>query len=636
MGAFKRLLRDPKARHLAPSAIALGLLILIAILAPILAQHDPVAMNVDARLAPVSATHWLGQDEFGRDVLSRLLYGAQISLGVAFSTAILAGIVGISAGLIGGFFGGIAEIVTVRVSEAMLSFPPILLALLIVAFVGPGASTLIATLALFYAPEFARIAYGEVRSVKRKEYVEAMRALGAGPIRLMFWTILPNIAAPLFVQLALVVSHAIVVESGLSFLGLGIVPPTPSWGLMIRGARGYLELNPIGLLWPCLALVLTIFIVNSLCDALRDVFDPRTSKAPAARFGWPSFRPRAKAPTELGIGTQLAVDGLVTQFATPSGPITAVDGVSFNLAPGETLAVVGESGSGKSVTSLSIMRLLPKVTARITGGEITLRDKAGSLHAVADATPRELCDLRGNDMAMIFQEPMTSLNPVYRIGDQIVEAIRVHRRCSHSQAQAAALAMLRKVGINDPERRLRQYPHELSGGMRQRVVIALGLSCDPAILIADEPTTALDVTIQAEVLALIKQLQTEREGGMGVIFVTHNMGIVAQIADRVLVMYAGRVVEQATTRELFRNPRHPYTRALMRCIPRLDRDAIEGPRPRLESIAGSVPSPASMPAGCKFADRCELAVADCRTIEPPLFDVGSDDHQSRCLRWSEL
>jgi ABC-type dipeptide/oligopeptide/nickel transport system permease subunit len=437
MGAFKRLLRDPKARHLAPSAIALGLLILIAILAPILAQHDPVAMNVDARLAPVSATHWLGQDEFGRDVLSRLLYGAQISLGVAFSTAILAGIVGISAGLIGGFFGGIAEIVTVRVSEAMLSFPPILLALLIVAFVGPGASTLIATLALFYAPEFARIAYGEVRSVKRKEYVEAMRALGAGPIRLMFWTILPNIAAPLFVQLALVVSHAIVVESGLSFLGLGIVPPTPSWGLMIRGARGYLELNPIGLLWPCLALVLTIFIVNSLCDALRDVFDPRTSKAPAARFGWPSFRPRAKAPTELGIGTQLAVDGLVTQFATPSGPITAVDGVSFNLAPGETLAVVGESGSGKSVTSLSIMRLLPKVTARITGGEITLRDKAGSLHAVADATPRELCDLRGNDMAMIFQEPMTSLNPVYRIGDQIVEAIRVHRRCSHSQAQAA-------------------------------------------------------------------------------------------------------------------------------------------------------------------------------------------------------
>ena len=629
---------DPRTRRILPSAVALCVIVLAAIAGPPLLNVDPLAMDMAARLAHPSPAHWLGQDEFGRDVFSRLLFGARTSLGVAFATAFLAAAVGIVTGLIGGFFGGIAEVLTVRVSEAMLSFPPILLALLVVAFAGPGAVTLIATLGLFYAPEFARITYGEVRAVRGKEFVEAMRALGAGPVRLMGWTILPNISAPLFVQFALIIAAAIVVESGLSFLGLGIVPPTPSWGLMIRGARTNLTLNPLGLVWPCLALVVTMFVVNSLCDAVRDTLDPRTTRAGRGLRLWPAVAPKTLVAAHAPLaGAQLQVSDLVTRFATPAGPITAVDGVLLSLQPGETVAVVGESGSGKSVTSLSVMGLLPRTAARITQGSILLRRHDGTMLDMAIARPQDLRSVQGNDIAMIFQEPMTSLNPVYRVGDQIAEVIREHRRCSRKTALSMALDMLRKVGLNEPERRLRQYPHELSGGMRQRVVIAMALACDPGVLIADEPTTALDVTIQAEILALIKQSQADKAGGMGVLLVTHNMGIVAEFADRVVVMYAGRVVEEATTEDLFARPRHPYTRSLMLCIPRPDRPLqADGQRPRLTMIPGSVPSPAAMPPGCKFADRCDMAVDACRLAEPPLYKVGAATHRSRCMRWNEL
>ena len=638
MTSLARTWHDPRTRRILPPALALGAIALLATAGPALLRVDPLTMDMAGRLARPSASHWLGQDEFGRDVLSRLLFGARTSLGVAFATAFLAAAIGVVAGLIGGFFGGIAEIFTVRVSEAMLSFPPILLALLVVAFAGPGAGTLILTLGLFFAPEFARITYGEVRAVRGKEYVEAMRALGAGPIRLMGWTILPNISAPLFVQFALIIAAAIVVESGLSFLGLGIVPPTPSWGLMIRGARTNLNLNPLGLLWPCLALVATMFAVNSLCDAVRDAYDPRTAKPGRRPLSWLSTGaqqgPRAYAP---GDDAQLRISGLVTRFATPSGPVTVVDGVSLALQPGETVAVVGESGSGKSVASLSVMGLLPRAAARITQGSIMLRLRNGALLDMATAPPGALRSAQGNDVAMIFQEPMTSLNPVHRIGDQIAEAVRAHQPCSRKEALAKALDMLRKVGISEPTRRLRQYPHELSGGMRQRVMIAMALVCDPGVLIADEPTTALDVTVQAEILSLIRRLQADRQGGMAVLLVTHNMALVAEIADRVVVMYAGRVVEQAATDELFADPRHPYTQRLMRCIPRPDRSLpADGRRHRLHTIPGSVPSPADLPAGCKFADRCELVIDACRITEPPLHVAGSPSHQSRCLRWNEI
>ncbi|MFC7397855.1 dipeptide/oligopeptide/nickel ABC transporter permease/ATP-binding protein [Chelatococcus sp. GCM10030263] len=632
-----RILKSPRARVLALPVSAFALLILVAVFGPVLVGIDPTAMDISGRLAGPSWTHPLGQDEFGRDILSRLLYGARVSLTVAFTATLLAAAGGIAAGLIGGYFRGIAEFLTLRVADVVLAFPPILLALLVVTVAGPGAATLTVVLAVLYMPKFARVTYGEVLSVKNLEYVEAMRALGAGNGRILLGTVLPNLFAPLLVQFSLTIAAAIIVESGLSFLGLGVTPPAPSWGLMIRSARNYMDLDPTGLVWPCLCLVATIFIVNSLCDTLRDAFDPRVRQAGFGKMRAPKTPVPADRAPALSSGEQLRIDNLRVEFATPAGTISAVKDVSLSIRRGETLAVVGESGSGKSVTSLSVMGLLPAEIARVAQGSILFADKSGIGRDLTRAGPQTLQAMRGEDMAVIFQEPMTSLNPVYRIGDQIAEAVLAHRKMSKSEARAIALDMLRRVGMSDPERRLDQYPHELSGGMRQRAVIALALSCNPALLIADEPTTALDVTIQAEVLALIKSFQREREGGMSVLFVTHNLGIVAQIADRVAVMYAGCVVETARTEALFAAPRHPYTKSLLCCIPRVDRlDEQDGCKPRLEAIPGTVPGPFDSTRGCAFAPRCSHAHEDCREIVPALMEAGPDGHLSRCLHWRDL
>ena len=315
----------------------------------------------------------------------------------------------------------------------------------------------------------------------------------------------------------------------------------------------------------------------------------------------------------------LDVVDLRTHFATDDGEFPAVDGVSFSVDAGRTLAIVGESGCGKSVTSLSIMGLVPSPPGRIRGGSIKFEGKE-----LVGAPARELQDLRGNGMAMIFQEPMSSLNPVFTIGEQIVEGLLRHRRISRAEAVEQAMNALRKVRIPAPEQRFHDYPHKLSGGMRQRAMIAMALACEPRLLIADEPTTALDVTIQAQILELIRTLQSET--GTAVILITHDLGVVAEVADEVVVMYAGRVVERAPVQELFDRPQHPYTVGLLGSIPRLD---VE--RARLASIEGQVPSPLRRPVGCKFADRCPFAIAICREQDPALREVGPK-HESACWR----
>jgi peptide/nickel transport system ATP-binding protein len=315
----------------------------------------------------------------------------------------------------------------------------------------------------------------------------------------------------------------------------------------------------------------------------------------------------------------LEVVGLRTHFASDDGEFPAVDGVSLSVDAGKTLAIVGESGCGKSVTALSIMGLVPRPPGHIRGGSIRFEGRE-----LVGAPVRELQDLRGNGMAMIFQEPMSSLNPAFTIGDQIVEGLLRHRRISRAEAVEQALAALRKVRIPAPEQRFHDYPHKLSGGMRQRAMIAMALACEPRLLIADEPTTALDVTIQAQILELIRTLQAEM--GTAVILITHDLGVVAEVADEVVVMYAGRVVERAPVQELFDHPQHPYTVGLLGSIPRLD---VE--RSRLASIEGQVPSPLRRPAGCKFADRCPFAIEICRRDDPALREVGPR-HQSACWR----
>jgi peptide/nickel transport system ATP-binding protein len=316
----------------------------------------------------------------------------------------------------------------------------------------------------------------------------------------------------------------------------------------------------------------------------------------------------------------LEVNGLRTEFRTGGSSFAAVDGISFSLAPGETLGIVGESGCGKSVTSLSIMRLVPNPPGKITAGEIRLEGRN-----LLDLPESDMRAVRGDDIAMIFQEPMTSLNPVQTVGDQIIEAVQLHRSLSAAAARARALEMLQLVKIPSPETRLDEYPHQLSGGMRQRVMIAMALACDPKLLIADEPTTALDVTIQAQILDLLRDLR-ERTGA-AIMLITHDLGVVAEIAHRVIVMYAGRIVEEAPVGLLFADPQHPYTLGLLGSIPRLGSDGDE----RLTAIEGVVPNPYALPPGCRFSPRCPLADEKCRADQPTLREI-VPGHRAACWK----
>ncbi len=604
-----------------------GAIGLTALLAPWFGLPDPVRMDVAHRLAGSAGAHWLGQDEYGRDVLSRLLWGARVSLAVALSAAAIAGVVGTALGVLGGYLRGVVELLTVRAVDVVLCFPPLLLALLVVTLLGPGAGTLILVLSVLYVPGFARVAYAGVLAARSQDYVEAMRVLGAGPLRIMARTILPNIAGPLLVQASLTCAAAIVLESGLSFLGLGVVPPTPSWGLMIRGARATMDQAPLLLLWPCLALTGTILAINALCDALQAAVDPRATRVRrVVDRVLPGLVPRREAAVDDAV---LDVRGLTVEIVTPGGVIRPVRDVSMQVAAGETLAIVGESGSGKSLTGLAVLGLLPPA-ARVVSGEAFV--------AGADTLrlpERALRALRGRVAAIVFQDPLSSLNPVHRVGWQIAEGIRAHRNRAHGGrvgARAQAVALLRRVGIPDPASRARAFPHELSGGMRQRAMIAMAIANGPRLLIADEPTTALDVTIQAQVLELLAGLKAERVagggpgGGMGLVFITHSLPVVGEIADRVVVMYAGQVVEEGAVADVFAAPLHPYTAALLASAPQPD-----GSLPR--GIPGVVPLPHALPPGCSFGPRCALHEAVC-DVPPPLEAVGA--RATRCVRWRSL
>jgi oligopeptide transport system ATP-binding protein len=330
--------------------------------------------------------------------------------------------------------------------------------------------------------------------------------------------------------------------------------------------------------------------------------------------------------------TLLEVRDLTVEFATEDGIVRAVDDVSFHIERGETLVVVGESGSGKSVTSLALMGLVANPPGRVASGTILLRGRDGATRDLTRLDNAAMRQIRGNEIAMIFQEPMTSLNPIYTIGDQIIEAIRLHQGKSGRQAFARGVEMLELLGIPEPTRRMRSYPHQMSGGMRQRAMIAMALSCRPTLLIADEPTTALDVTIQAQILELIKRLQSEL--GMAVIFITHNLGVAAEIADRILVMYAGKIVEAGPARAIFHRPRMPYTIGLLNSVPRLGIDRAT--QHELVAIPGNVPSPRDLPPGCAFHPRCSYFAPGLCDREIPPLETSAPGHFVRCLRWGDI
>ena len=604
----------------------LAVMVLCAVFAPVIATHDPAAQGGEPFQGP-SGAYLLGTDDLGRDVLSRVVYSAQVALRASFQIVGMALVVALVLGLVSGYVGKRLDYVTMRVVDALASFPPLVFAIAIAAMLGPGLGNTMIAIAVIFIPGLTRLVRGQTLAVKEETFVEASRAIGTRSFVILARRVLPNLASPLIVQVTVLLGAALLAEASLSFVGLGVQPPDASWGQMLRRSFDFFYSDPWGMLAPGIAIALAVLSWNLVGDGLRDSMGHQAARAPrlvrkGARLGITSVR-RGRKPVEPG-GTDaiLSVRDLEIRFATDGGEVTVVDGVGFDVAPGEVVGLVGESGSGKSMTSLGIMRLIPTPPGWIERGSVTFDGK--DLLAMS---ARELRSVRGKDISMVFQDPMSSLNPSFTIGNQLIETVRLHTDLRPRAARARAVELLDMVGISDPQVRLNQYPHQLSGGMRQRVMIAQALACEPRLLIADEPTTALDVTIQAEILDLLRSLQ--RRLGMSMIFVTHDLGVVADVCDRVVVLYAGQVVEQAPVEELFRSPRHPYTRALLKAMPQ-----VAGAGERLTAIPGVVPLPSALPTGCRFGPRCPHQEAVC---EAPVTLTGRPLlHEVRCVRSEEL
>jgi len=611
------------------------LVIVCAIFSSSIAPHDPNAQNLAQTSAGISSSHWLGTDDLGRDVLSRLMYGAQSSMQVTFETVGLALVLALVIGLAAGFNGGWLDYLLMRATDAGLAFPPLVLALAVVAVLGTSVNDTSIALAIVFAPGFARFVRGQTLAVKEESFVEASHSIGSPPIRIVIVRILPNVMTGLVVGVAIALGSALLAESGLAFLGLGPPPPSSSWGSMLReGYDTVLFTHPWALVPAGLTIALTVLAFNTIGDSLRDTLSGATTKSRHQRGvkrqrGITAVaRPAQPTPTEAvvqsnGTSALLEVRDLSVEFETDSGRVRVVDGVSFNVAAGRILGLVGESGSGKTVSSLAVLRLLPSPPAHIVGGSIRFSGRD-----LLDMDFDELRRIRGADIAMVFQDPLASLDPSFTIGYQLVEAIRLHERVSRTAARDRASRLLESVHIPDPIERLSAYPHQLSGGMRQRVMIAMALSCYPRLLIADEPTTALDVTVQAQIVELLNELR-ETEG-LAVLFVTHDLALISELSDEVAVMYAGQVVEHAATADLFTRPRHPYTAALLAATP-----GIRGPADGKALMAGQVPQAGQFPSGCRFHPRCAYAEENCRS-EPIALVGAGPDRQSRCRRLDEL
>ena len=544
-------------------AIFLILVILAAIFAPLVAPHPPNAQDINAINASPSWSHWLGTDDLGRDILSRLIWGARISLRAAFEIVGLAAVVAIPLGLVAGFFRGAVDSVIMRTMDALFSFPPLILALTVAALLGADVNDAAIAIAIVFVPGFVRLLRGEVIAVREEAYIESARSLGATSNRLLARHVLPNVASPIIIQLALSLGFALLTEAGLSFLGIGEQPPTPSWGGMLQEGFQFINSAPWAVIFPGVAIMLTVLAFNLVADGLRDSLGrerPAGSglvgggrnrdRSHLARLGRTGKAEPATAPAPAA--ELLQVEELRIEFLTGQNWLPVMADARFSVQPGKTLGLVGESGSGKTVTALAIMGLLPAAVSRVSG---SIRFEQQELTTMSPAGMRKV---RGNDIAMIFQEPMTSLNPAYTVGNQIAEQVRTHRGVSRADAWKVAVEMLDRVEIPRSATRALDYPHAFSGGMRQRVMIAMALSCSPKLLIADEPTTALDVTTQAQIVELLHGLQ--REEDMAMIFVTHDLGVIADVADDVAVMYAGQIVEHQTATDLFTRPASPLHR----------------------------------------------------------------------------
>ena len=601
----------------AAGAITL-IMALAAVFAPLIAPTDPFnpATNflIDSLTPPRFVAggdprFLLGTDDQGRDMWSAILYGLRVSLLIGVSSVALAGAIGVALGLIAGYAGGWIDAVIMRVADVQLTFPAILIALLLDGLAQAllknanrdetAFGVLVVSIGLSFWVQYARTVRGSTMVEKSRDYVQAARLIGLSPAAILIRHILPNVMGPVLVIATINLALAVITEATLSFLGVGLPPTQPSLGTLIRIGQNFLFSGRM--------------VDRRLSEP--DLGDPRPFGEPARRLAARRAQSKADMTDPL-----LSVRDLRVEFATRRGPIVALDAVSFDIAPGEILGVIGESGAGKTLSGLAIVGLLDP-PGHIAGGEIRLGGRR-----IDNLPLAELRKIRGRRIGMIFQDPLTSLNPLMRVGEHLVETIMAHSSLTARQARAKAIALLDEVGIPAAASRVDGYPHEFSGGMRQRVVIALALCAGPSLVIADEPTTALDVSVQAQIIAVLKKLT--RLHGAAVMLITHDMGVIAETADRVAVMYAGRIVEIGKVGEVVREPLHPYARGLMAAIPTL-RSRVA----RLAQIPGSMPRLSAIPRGCAFNPRCPKVMDRCRLERPPLLAVG--DRSAACWLYAQ-
>ncbi|WP_416530024.1 dipeptide/oligopeptide/nickel ABC transporter permease/ATP-binding protein [Streptomyces coelicoflavus] len=618
-----------------PSRIALGILLVVvlgAVFAPLLTQ-DPLATGVPAR-AP-GADHWFGTDRAGRDVFARVVHGARYSLVIGLGATLLALVLGSALGALAATSRKLADESVMRTLDVVMSFPPIALAAVLVAVFGPSVPVIIFTIAFVYSPSLARVVRAGVLEQYGEDYVAAERVIGARRGHIVARHVAVNCAAPVLVFATVMVADSIIFEASLSFIGAGVQDPDPSWGSVLAyGRQILLSGGWWATLFPGLCVLVTVLALNVLSEGMTDAAaspdrsrtggtdtdDGAAEPAPAAdeaevdaalaelaarlEATEPAVRPLAEDAADL-----LVVRDLSIRFPDRYGDTRVVDGISFTVREGETLGLVGESGCGKSVTSLAIMGLLARNAA--AEGEILYRGRD-----LLKLTPKERRALMGPEIAMVYQDAMSSLNPSVLIGTQL-------KWLTSRGGTRTPAELLELVGLS-PERTLRSYPHELSGGQRQRVLIAMALSRSPRLLIADEPTTALDVTVQAQVVELLVRLRDEL--GFAMVLVSHDLALVGDLAHRVAVMYAGQVAEAGDTRALLTDPAHHYSRGLLGSVVSLESGAE-----RLHQIRGVVPAPKAFGAGCRFASRCAAATELCATAPPPATDREAGlDHRFAC------
>ncbi|NIH79120.1 peptide/nickel transport system permease protein [Amycolatopsis viridis] len=610
------------------AVVLLVLLALVALVGPLLVK-DPYALGTE--VTGPNAAHWFGTDQSGRDILSRVVHGTRWSLAIGLGAAVLALLAGALIGAIAATSGRAVDAVIMRVLDVLMAFPGIALAAVFVAVFGRGIEVLIFAIAFVNVPPVARVVRANVLAQYGEDYVAAEHIIGARRFFILVRHVAVNCAAPILVYCTVMVADAIVFEASLSFIGAGIQPPDPSWGSVLSDGKDMVLTGGWwATLFPGLMILITVLALNVLSEGISDAW-----AAPSARTARAAEVAKAVVAEEAAenvapvlpirglreVGERLSrrsrtltdrepllsVEGLTISFPERHNGVNVVDDVSFTVRPGEVLGLIGESGCGKSLTALSVVGLQPR-TAQLSGR--LMFDGHDLLTMKPSARRRHL----GHDIAMIYQDALSSLNPAMTIHAQLKQFTR--RGGTRSPRELVELVNL------DPDRTLGAYPHELSGGQRQRVLIAMALSRSPKLIVADEPTTALDVTVQAQVIALLLRLQEEL--GFALVLVSHDLALVSDVADRVVVMYGGQVAEAGTTAEIVGAPRHHYTRGLLSAVLSLEENDA-----RLTQIKGVVPPPAEFAPGCRFSDRCPAARAHCR-VEPPVVAGDGMHHLVAC------